>query len=109
MKISSNNISKYNSNWLINQYIFIRVVERHSKMNRNLLTGRRETDTSQKNNSSSSSRPVKMMQVFESGVFTRENKMFREFKEEHKSGITKNTESINEDSYEQLSKIASRS
>jgi len=50
-----------------------------------------------------------MMQVFESGVFTRENKMFREFKEEHKSGITKNTESINEDSYEQLSKIASRS
>jgi len=78
-------------------------------MNRNLLTGRRETDTSQKNNSSSSSRPVKMMQVFESGVFTRENKMFREFKEEHKSGITKNTESINEDSYEQLSKIASRS
>jgi len=64
------------------------------------MTGRRDTDQTNQHNSSGSNKPLKVLNIFESGVFSRENRAFTDMKEEHKSGITKNTESINEDSYE---------
>ncbi|CDW89083.1 UNKNOWN [Stylonychia lemnae] len=84
------------------------VIERQSNINK-LLNGRRGTNQSVKHQSTDSNKPVKISQVFESGLFSKENRIFRELKEEHKSAVSKNTESINEDSYEQLSKFGSRS